>query len=238
MVLETKTSSSNGPMLKLKSFKEYAKICLNTANKLRNQGYEMIPRIENDADVSDPKLLYALEKLTGIPKEKAASLGAEKFNLFLVNYYSSLLPSVIGQCKSGCMQHDKMIDVKLESHIDKRSFHKCQMRADGDADNSQEGAKMGVAQKAEELLDRRRVVQQGIDDMPLDDEDVEVVDAAAPRPDPKGLTTTSSSARAPATATVATTAAKLKGKKQAKTAVPKSVPASRGASRASDDLTI
>lgn len=108
------SASDQAPMkLRVKGFKKCAENCLQNAVLLKG-----------DHDLEAAKKIHCI--IQGVE-----TLG--KFEMKLpdvVKTYAGLAPRVIGQCKSGCVGTDKgahpqsrIIDVKLESHIDKRSFN-------------------------------------------------------------------------------------------------------------------
>jgi len=116
--------SAFGPMkLKVKSFKKCAHRCLRVASRLKVRDDEIGNQINND----DTEYTQAQCVIRG------CKINSDKLNCIdhpnFVKLFSSLAPSVIAQCKSGCTKgdasgktHKHMIDIKLESHIDKRSF--------------------------------------------------------------------------------------------------------------------
>lgn len=97
--------------LKIKSFKHCAQLCLYKAKVLHNDPDDIIGKRKTIAQCI----------LHGFVSEKDAVDRMRIPTMFKL--FSRLTPSVIAQCKSGCTYKEKMIDIKLESHIGKRSFH-------------------------------------------------------------------------------------------------------------------
>ena len=120
---ESDPDDPNKPMkLMLKSFKCCAKRCMRIANRLRF--YDQTPQL-GGAETMFIGLSRGIKK-DDVEKE-AAPLGADgkytrRYWRGFIKQFASLAPGVIGQCKSGCTVGKQNIDVKLESHIDKRHF--------------------------------------------------------------------------------------------------------------------
>lgn len=120
-VSESALSAFGKMKLKIKSFKKCARRCLHVASQLKLMDNNIPSRTRNEAFNA---YTQAQSVIHGFAVDSKELNRVDHPNF--VKLFSSLAPSVIAQCKSGCTKgsaSDKqMIDIKLESHIDKRSF--------------------------------------------------------------------------------------------------------------------
>lgn len=120
-VSESALSAFGTMKLKIKSFKKCARRCLHVASQLKPMDNNIPSRTRNEAFNAYTQAQCVIH---------GCAVGSKELDLIdhpnFVKLFASLAPSVIAQCKSGCTKgsaSDKqMIDIKLESHIDKRSF--------------------------------------------------------------------------------------------------------------------
>ena len=107
--------------LKVKSFKHCAARCLRVANRLRIMDqFHRLPSVPGSRYVHEYTQVQCV--IRGCRRRDVIDNSDIEINAF-VKLFGKLAPRVIAQCKSGCTVADRMIDIKLESHIDKRSYH-------------------------------------------------------------------------------------------------------------------